>query len=78
MIVLRMRLEMLGQIGDTFGENRDLNLGGTRIVGFGRILLDERLLALGGDRHREILFFLRGFPSKAATSRDVVQRGREA
>ena len=41
MIVLDVGLEMLGQVGDALGEDRDLHLGRTGIAGLGRVFLDE-------------------------------------
>src|SRR3954447_23522841 len=50
--VLAVRLEVLGEVGDALGEDRDLDLGRTGVAGLGGILSDERLLALRSDRHR--------------------------
>jgi hypothetical protein len=55
MAVLGMRLEMIGEIGDALRQDSDLNLWRTGIAGFGRIFLDELLLALSADRHRIVL-----------------------
>jgi hypothetical protein len=52
MIVLLVGLEVLGQVLDPLGEDRDLHLGRARIAFGGGMVLDERLLALRGNRHR--------------------------
>src|SRR4051812_14830382 len=52
-IVLGVRLEMLGQIGDPLGKDRDLHLGRTGIGLAPGIVVDDFLLALGGHRHRQ-------------------------
>src|SRR6202007_2831042 len=52
MIVLLVVLEMLGQVADALGEDRDLNFGGTRIAFGAGMILDERFLALLRNRHR--------------------------
>src|SRR4029077_6408285 len=54
MIVLAVRLEMLCEIGNPLGQDRDLDFWRTGIAGLGRIFLDELLLALSADRHRII------------------------
>src|SRR5690349_10811528 len=51
-VVLGVALEMLGQVGDAFGEDRDLDLGRTGVALALAMLLDERLLALRCNRHR--------------------------
>src|SRR5438874_1493075 len=43
---------MLGQGGDAFGEDRDLDFGRTRVALAAAMLLDQRFFALGGNRHR--------------------------
>src|SRR5690348_11076201 len=53
MIVLRVGLEMLGEIVDSFGQDRDLDLGRTRVPLAASMILDERLFALRGNRHRQ-------------------------
>src|SRR3954465_7355474 len=55
MVVLDVGLEVLGQIGDAFGEDRHLDLGRACVAGFRRIVLNERVLALDRDRHRDFL-----------------------
>src|SRR6185369_7547088 len=51
-IVLRVALEMLGEVIDALGEDRDLDLGRTGVaLGLG-MFLDQRFLALGCNRHR--------------------------
>src|SRR5581483_1967850 len=62
MRVLHMRFEMFGEIGDSFGEDRDLHLRRTRIAGLYGIFLHERLLALDADRHRVFPFSLKPAP----------------
>src|SRR5208282_6618726 len=46
-VVLDMGLEVIGQIGDPLGENRNLHLGRPRVADLQSILIDERGLALG-------------------------------
>src|SRR5271165_3926363 len=53
-VVLNMSLEVVGQIGDSLGENGDLNLWRTGVADLHGVLVDERGLALGGDRHRVV------------------------
>src|SRR4029079_5706475 len=55
MVILAVRLEMFGQIGDALGQDGDLELRRGGVAGLGRIFLDESLLALSADRHRMIL-----------------------
>src|SRR4051794_8502284 len=50
-----MGLEMTGEVGDALGEDRNLHFRRTGIAGLEAIVLDERFLALGRDRHRKIL-----------------------
>src|SRR5690606_12134033 len=54
-VVLVVGLEVLGKVGDAFREDRDLDLGRTRIVLAGGVFLDERSLALRRNRHRAFL-----------------------
>src|SRR5690606_8809487 len=50
-VVLVVVLEVLGQVADALGEDRDLDFGGTGIVlGLG-VVLDDFLLLFGGNRH---------------------------
>src|SRR5438046_450964 len=51
-VVLRVGLEVLGEVGDALGEDRDLDLGRTGVAFALGMFLDQRLLALGGNRHR--------------------------
>src|SRR6185369_8067169 len=73
MVILGMRLEVIGEIGDALGQDCDLNFWRTGIAGFGRILLDKLLLALSANRHRIDPCCSRGL---SGPSRDVVQHGR--
>src|SRR3569833_1600230 len=50
-IVLRVSLEMLGQRLDAVGQDRDLNLGAAGVAFGAGMFLDQRILALGGNRH---------------------------
>src|SRR5690606_33868170 len=52
MMVLAVALEMLGEVGDAFRKDRDLDLRRTGIPRLGGIFGDERGFALGSDRHR--------------------------
>ena len=51
--VLFMRAEMFGQVADPFRQDRDLHLGRTGFARFDGIFGDQRLLALGSNRHRD-------------------------
>src|SRR5712671_7230968 len=53
MIVFHVRLEMLGEIVDPFGQDRDLHLRRTRVAGLLRVSLDDFRLAFGRNRHRQ-------------------------
>src|ERR1700730_1705907 len=50
--VLLMRAEMIGQVADALRQDRHLNLGRAGVVIFRTIFADQRLFALGSDRHR--------------------------
>src|SRR5687767_13569259 len=50
-MVLRVSLEVLGEVGDALGEQRDLNLGRARVALVRLELFDESLLAVDGKRH---------------------------
>src|SRR6185503_3579694 len=52
MVVLDVALEMLGEIGDPLGEDRDLDLRRAGIAARRGVFLDQCLLTLGRDRHR--------------------------
>ena len=52
MVVLGVALEVLGQVVDALREDRDLDFGLTGVVGRALVLLDQRGLALSGNRHR--------------------------
>src|SRR5690606_19312602 len=51
MIVFAVSLEMIGQVVDALGKDRDLDFGRTGVAGLGAIFLDELLLAFGSNRH---------------------------
>jgi hypothetical protein len=53
MVVLRIRLEMFGQVRDAVGQQRDLDLRGTRVGFVGPELLDDVGLSglVFGDVH---------------------------
>src|SRR6185503_10057989 len=53
MVVLRVGLEVLGQGVDAAGDDRDLDLGRTRVVGAAAMFLDQFSLVFGSDRHRQ-------------------------
>src|SRR5579871_5094667 len=79
-VVLLVRLEVLGEVVDPLGQDRNLDLGRAGVVRFGGILLDERTLALRRDRHRaSFLFGGESGPMGPwnGHSRDVVQQGRQ-
>src|SRR5690606_23351378 len=52
MVVLRVTLEMFGEVGDALGEDRDLHLGGAGVAVLAGKFLDELSLALRRNRHR--------------------------
>lgn len=60
MVVLHVGLEMLGEVGDALREDGHLNLGRTCVRGFQRIIRNDRSLAFGSYRHRELLSVERG------------------
>jgi hypothetical protein len=41
-VILRMRLQVLGQVVDALGQHSDLNLGGTCVAFVGSVLLHNR------------------------------------
>src|ERR1700757_4023221 len=43
---------MVGEVTDPLAEDGDLDLGRAGVADFGAVFGDERLLALGSDRHR--------------------------
>src|SRR5690606_16567817 len=51
MVVLVVILEMLGEVADPFGQDRDLHFGRSRVVLVTGIALDNLLLLFGGNRH---------------------------
>src|SRR5215467_4222896 len=53
MIVFHVSLEMLGEIIDPFGQNRDLDLGRPGVAGLARVGPDHFRLALRRNRHRQ-------------------------
>ena len=61
-VVVRVGLEVLGEVGDALGQDGDLDLGGARVTLVGGVLGDDLLLALGGNRHGCSSFSLRGAP----------------
>ena len=54
-VVLGVRLEVLGQVGDALGEDRDLDLRRAGVGGSAGIVADDFLLAFGCNRHRGLL-----------------------
>ena len=75
-VVLDVALEVPGQVDDALGEDRDLHFGGAGVAGLGGVFLDERVLALSGDRHRSILVVRRG--RRARTGRECASHERRA
>ena len=51
-VVLAVRLEMVGQVGDPGRQKRDLHLGRTRVLGSPSERTDDLGLLLLRDRHR--------------------------
>src|SRR4029079_16381784 len=62
MAVLGMALEMLGEVLDALGQDRDLDLWRPSVALALRMLLDQRFLALRGNRHRFTPVLLKGGP----------------
>src|SRR5436190_1717191 len=52
MVILRVALEVLGEVGDAFAQDGDLNFRRARVVIALGIRLDELRLARGRNRHR--------------------------
>ena len=50
--ILVVRREMLGEVLDPLGENRNLHFRRTRVAFLGRVLGNDFFLAFGRDRHR--------------------------
>jgi hypothetical protein len=59
-VIVLVGLEMLGQIGDTLAQQRDLNLGRSRITLVRRVLRDNFVLLLSRKCHGILLWLLRG------------------
>src|SRR6478752_7574356 len=55
MVVLHVGLEMVGEVGDAFRQDRDLNLWRAGIAGLVGIRLDDFRFAFCGNRHRQFL-----------------------
>src|SRR5436190_24142639 len=51
MVVLVVALEVLGQVADALGEDRDLDFRAAGVVLVAGVVLDDLLLLFGGDRH---------------------------
>jgi hypothetical protein len=49
MVILRVRLEVLGQVDDALSQDRDLNFGGSRVAFGAGVFLDEFSFALSGN-----------------------------
>ena len=56
MVILAMVLEVLGEVGNTFAEDRDLDFRRTGIVGLGCVFPDQLGLAFCGNRQRAYPF----------------------
>ena len=65
MVVLHVGLEMVGEVGDAFRQDRDLNLWLAGIAGLVGILLDDFRFAFCGNRHRSISLVAIGAGSQA-------------
>src|SRR4051812_41401077 len=55
MMILRVALEVLGEIGDAFAEDRDLHFRRTGVATGLRVRLDQLRLAVCRNRHRILL-----------------------
>ena len=51
MVVLGVALEVLGQVPDPLGQDRDLNFRRTGVAFGAGVILDEFLAAFRSDRH---------------------------
>src|SRR5438552_2804212 len=60
MIVLGVALEMLGEVVDALGQDRDLHFRRPGVAFALRMFLDQRLLALRGNRHRFTPILVKG------------------
>src|SRR3546814_6584348 len=65
MEVLLVRLHVSGQVSDAFGQDRNLHFRGTGIAGLAGEFFNERLLALGRDRHRMLLLLEIQHPNRS-------------
>src|SRR5690606_1491815 len=64
-VVVLVLLEVLREVLDPLGEDRDLHLGGSGVCGVGGVLVDDRLLDVCIQCHRGIPFLsLRGAPHR--------------
>src|SRR5689334_20549739 len=50
-VVLLVRLEVLGEVVEALGQERDLDLGRPGVAVVGRVLLDDVLLQIGREAH---------------------------
>ena len=57
MMIVLVGLEVLGQISDALGEQRDLDLRGTGVAFVRRVLADDFLLVLSRKCHGFLLGF---------------------
>ena len=51
-MIFLVRAQVFGQFGDARGEQSHLNFGGTRIIGFAPVVINNRRLAFLRDCHR--------------------------
>src|SRR5215207_2883000 len=56
-VVVLVLLQVLGEVLDPLGEDRDLDLRGSSVTGVGRVLFDDRLLGVCIECHRWDPFF---------------------
>ena len=61
-VIVLVLLEVLGQVGDTLAQQRDLDLGGTRVAFVRRVLGDDFLLFFSRKCTASSLWLLRGAP----------------
>ena len=59
-IVLLVGLEVLGEVGDAFRQDRDLDLGRTGVASGAGVLGDDFVLTFSSNRHRSFLSVRQG------------------
>src|SRR4051794_34572974 len=73
-VVVLVQLQVLGEVLDAGGQDGHLHLGGPRVAGVGRVLLDDRLLGVSVQCHVGSFLLLRGAPARMTGALSI--RGR--